>query len=343
MPTRNIVPLAFMGLLLSASPLAAQVQTPAAKSPIAPVGMSAPPASAAHGPTSLTPSQALTASTPDELLKKVIAQQVQQAEQLNRQHEVMKQQIELLRPKPWDKWLPAFFGLIGALLGSVVAFAMQRQRLRFDRRAARQAAGIKEVSEIKQFRSRQLNEFYAPIQALLKQGLVVRNELYGRLLAKEVEGATFSKIPDQIAAQGWSLGIQHVGNECKPFRLIDEMSFLQHAYPQLMGNVGETVRINSLIVKLVHEKVGLVLHENAELSQQLGIFLAHQSVLEDVYKSVTTQGTALALTPGYTTTFPRDLQRLVQVDCDKLRNELKDWQVEVSQWMKEMAKDSELS
>lgn len=343
MATRNITPMALMGLLFWAFPVVAAVQSPIAKDLPVPVAAPTPTDHSGDGRTTLTPSQASTTSDPGDLLQKVIAQQVQQAEQLNRQHEVMKQQIELLRPKPWDKWLPAFFGLIGALLGSVVAFAMQRQRLRFDRRAARQAAGIKEVSEIKQFRSRQLNEFYAPIQALLKQGLVVRNELYGRLLAKEVEGATFSKIPDQIAAQGWSLGIQHVGNECKPFRLIDEMSFLQHAYPQLMGNVGETVRINSLIVKLVHEKVGLVLHENAELSQQLGIFLAHQSVLEDVYKSVTTQGTALALTPGYTTTFPRDLQRLVQVDCDKLRNELKDWQIEVSQWMKEMAKDSELS
>lgn len=341
MPTRNIVPLAFMGLLLSASPLAAQVQTPAAKSPIAPVGMSAPPASAAHGPTSLTPSQALTASTSDELLKKVIAQQVQQAEQLNRQHEVMKQQIELLRPKPWDKWLPAFFGIIGALLGSVVAFVMQRQRLQFDRRAARQAAGIKEMSEIKQFRSRQLNEFYAPLEALLKQGLVVRDEFYRLLLLSDPEHRIFSKVEDVVAEKRWSLHIKHAGSAKKPFHLIDEMSFLQRAYPHLMGTIGETVRINKLVVKLVHANVGLVLHENTDLSEQLGIFLAHQSMLEHVYKSARTQGAEPAYIPGYTTTFPRKLQRLVQTDCVKLRKELKDWEAEVSQWMKEIAKESE--
>lgn len=337
MLARALFPVVMVGALCAAAPaVMAQDEVSLAKLP---PGVAAPTTNAlrpADPPiareVTTSPRTAPLASATDALLNRVLAQQAEQAQQL-------REQIDMLRPKPWDKWLPAIFGLLGTIVGAVSGYCLQKQRLRFDRRAARQAAGIKEVSEIKQFRSRQINEFYAPLQALLKQGLVVRNEMYGRLLASNVPGVTFTRITDEKAAVGWSLGIQRAGGEVKPFRLIDEMSVLQQSYPHLMGNVGESVRINDLIVKLVHEKVGLVLHENSELSQQLGILLAHQSVLKDVYRAVTTLGASSPPIPEYTTTFPRDLQRLVQEDCDKLRNELKQWQQQVTQWMDKMAAD----
>lgn len=76
----------------------------------------------------------------------------------------------------------------------------------------------------------------------------------------------------------------------------------------------------------------MVLHQSIELSQKLGIFLAHQSVLEEVFKTVSSAGCA-PLNLGYSTTYPRGLDALVRRDCDKLRSELGQWEGTVLEWM----------
>jgi small-conductance mechanosensitive channel len=290
-------------------------------------------------PTSQAATPIEAESATQTLLRQAIAQQAEQAKEGARANQAIKDQLESLRPSFVDKALPAFIGflasLVGALVGAWVAYRLQIQRLDYDRQAARQTAGVKELSDIKQFRGRQLNEFYAPLEALLKQGLIVRNELYTRLLATNDPNVSFSKMPDPQAANKWSLGIQRKGEQMRPFRLLNDLPVLHATFPDLMGTVGETVRINKLIVKLVHEKVGLVLHKNIELSQQLGTFLAHQTVLVAMYSSVKKGG--LATPPKYTTTFPRDLQRLVTKDCEKLRKELEDWETEVSGWIRQLS------
>jgi hypothetical protein len=264
-----------------------------------------------------------------------LLQQAQQARDAARSAQALKDQVESLRPNYTDKIITGVVAilsaLVGAGIGALSGYALQRERVKHDQQAARQAAGMKEVSEIKQFRGRQLNEFYAPLEALLKQGLIVRNELYARLKATTQTGVVFSEISDADAANGWSLGIAVGSESARAFRLLDDLPLLQATFPEVMGTVGETVRINQLIVKLIHEKVGLVLHGSDTLSQQLGTFLAHQSVLEDMYKTV--KKNKAAVVPKYTTTFPRQLQRLVSDDCEKLRRELQAWEAKMSAWI----------
>lgn len=283
-------------------------------------------------------------ASPEGESKKVVSQaleqlaraQIQHSDQLDRTHQALQKQIEGLRPGWWDRWLTALTGLMGALMGTTVAaysaYRLQRQRHQFEQASARQTAGINELAQIKLFRSRQLNEFYGPLQALLQQGLVVRNELYARMRASPAPGVNFSDLPPRPGSQRQSLGIQHGSEDIRPFRLIDELPFIWQAYPQLMSNVGEMVRINGLIVALIHDRVGLVLHENEDLSQKLGVFLAHQSVLQDVYESVKGDSGGAAPAFGYSTTFPDGLQEAVDGDCVKLRDELREWEERVTRW-----------
>jgi hypothetical protein len=342
MPSRKLILPAALGLTLF---VLAQVAQANVAPPAASASQLPNPQSTSVPPAVVTKRSAATLAPPignadpetamNALLRQTLAQQAEQARDAARSNQALKDQVESLRPGIWDRLGTALIAIVGALVGALSAYFLQRQRLEYDRRAARQTAGIKEVSEIKQFRGRQLNEFYAPLEALLNQGLVVRNELYTRLLSTNDSRVSFSKIPDPIAANNWSLGIKLQGGDVKPFRLLEDLPLLQATFPDLMGTVGETVRINGLIVKLIHEKVGLVLHENVELSQELGTFLAHQSVLVDMYKTV--KEGSQTVPPKYTTTFPRLLQKLVAKDCRDLRKELGEWEVEVSRWVAELS------
>lgn len=284
----------------------------------------------------LTSSEGESRKAFSQALEEVARAHIQHSDQLDRTHQALQKQIEGLRPSWWDKWLTVLTGLVGALMGTTVAaysaYRLQQQRHQFEQISARQTAGINELAQIKLFRSRQLNEFYGPLQALLQQGLVVRNELYRRMRASPATGVNFSDLPPRPGSQHQSLGIQHGSGEIRPFRLIDELPFIRKAYPHLMGNVGEMVRINGLVVALIHERVGLVLHDNEDLSQKLGVFLAHQSVLQDVYKSVKGNSDGAGPAFGYSTTFPDGLQEAVDGDCAKLRDELREWEGRVTQW-----------
>lgn len=275
------------------------------------------------------------ASAQQRLLTLVLAQQMEQAKEAARQNQALREKIKAITPSITDKIVTVGIALGSALVGALSAYLLQRQRLRHDEKTAQRAAGIKELSEIKQFRGRQLNEFYAPLEALLKQGLVVRDEFYAYLLATTLPTIRFKRVPDEIATNGWSLSVSQGQAEARPFRLLVDLPMIQESFPDVMSTVGELVRINGQIVKLIHKKVGFVLHENTELSRQLGTFLAHQSVLDEMYKAVK-DGRAVSV-PTYSTTFPRSLQRLVIDDCNLLRTELSEWERNVARWVKEMS------
>jgi hypothetical protein len=268
------------------------------------------------------------------LLQQLLSQQLAQAKEQARASQALQDKVDALRPNFADKAVTGLIALFSALIGALSAFALQRQRLKYEERSARRSVGIKELSEIKQFRSRQLNEFYAPLETSLKQGLVVRNELYARLLATNDSSLKFGKVKDGRAAVGWSLTVARPQKKPEPFRLLLDLNDIAQKFPDVMSTVGELMRINAQVVKLIHRKVGLVKHANTQLNELLGTYLAHQSVLNDVYKAIIDGKPMAALT--YTTTFPRGLQQLVTEDCNELRNELKQWEDQVSQWSLEM-------
>ncbi|MGO1000121.1 hypothetical protein [Lysobacter sp. CA196] len=214
----------------------------------------------------------------------------------------------------------------------MAAYLLQRARLRFDRESAFQKAGVEAISVIKSFRSRQLNEFYAPLQALLKQSHVLRDELYQRLRAAPPPGVGLEMRDEEKAFSGSSLYIQHPGMDFKPFRLIDEMSFIQKQCPHLVPNVAAIVAVNDHVAKLLLDKIGLVRPESSELSGVLGQFLAHKSILDEIVGAASQAGSK-ATPLGYTTAFPRNLNALVAADCEWLRSDLALWEQQATAWM----------
>ncbi|WJM78533.1 hypothetical protein QTJ10_10980 [Xanthomonas hortorum pv. vitians] len=259
-----------------------------------------------------------------------------------RRQEDMANNVKALKPSLLKELAPAILSVFGVLLGAALANAstsrLQKRRLENESKATRAMAGISAASKLMDFKSRQLYELYAPLEALLLQNLTVRGELYRMLIKSGRSDRIYEMKPDPEGQKGESLFVVPAdGSAAIPFRLIEQMGYLLTHHGPLLGTVKEIVSINDQIVKLLHEKIGLVRSENRELSKGLGVLLAHQSVLRAAANPVNNDNVLL---PSYTTTFPRGLDTLVKKDADKLLAEIKDWEARTGAWMEPFESNS---
>jgi hypothetical protein len=232
----------------------------------------------------------------------------------------LSERIASLKPDQSAKWMPGIFVALGALIAAIAGFLTQRAKLSAEDRLSRRTAGRQAIADIMDFRSRQLNEFYAPIRALLGQGLAIRNQLYDQLLANPLAGSTFYYKAESIAATGQSLWFKHAGVD-KPFRMIDELRLLHAQFPQLMPLVDQILETGDATAKLIREHGGLALPDNDKLTEMLGAFLAHHAILKQIRASVASP-TVIA----YTAIYPRGFDRVIKEDFEKLAGELNTWQ-----------------
>lgn len=253
---------------------------------------------------------------------------------LRRQEDLIKS-VKDLKASSLKELAPALLSVLGVLFGAALAnwstSRLQKRRLENENKASRATAGIAAASKLMDFKSRQLYELYAPLEALLLQNVTVRGELYRMLIESTCADRKYEMREDPKGRKGQSLFVVPAdGSEVLPFRLIEQMAYLQANHANVMGPVKEIVSVNERIVALLHEKIGLVRSENRKLSKRLGRFLAHQGVLQAAVNPATAGSAPL---PSYTTTFPRRLDKLVKSDADTLREEIKDWQARTATWM----------
>lgn len=252
-----------------------------------------------------------------------------------RRQEDLASSIKVLKRSPLEDLAPTILSVLGVLLGATLAnwstSRLQKRRLENESKASRAMAGIAAASKLMDFKSRQLYELYAPLEALLLQNVTVRGELYRMLIESTCVDRKYEMRPDPKGRKGLSLFVVPAdGSDAIPFRLIAQMAYLQANHGNVMGPVKEIVSVNERIVALLHEKIGLVRSENRKLSKRLGRFLAHQGVLQAA--AIPAAGVSTPL-PSYTTTFPRRLDKLVKRDADTLREEIKGWEARTATWM----------
>lgn len=231
----------------------------------------------------------------------------------------LNHRLDSLKQDPSAKWMPGMFVLLGALIAAGAGFLTQRAKLTAEERSSSRSSGRAAIADIMNFRSRQLNEFYAPIRALQGQGLAIRNQLYDQLLANPLTNYNFYQKPDKIAANNWSLWYIHAGVD-KPFRMIDDLKLLNQCFPQLMPLVKEIVLTGDATAKLIREHGGYALPENDKLTDMLGAFLAHHAILKHLYDTVSTPTTV-----AYTAVYPRGFDKAIKEDFEKLAGELREW------------------
>lgn len=227
--------------------------------------------------------------------------------------------------------------IFGAICSAIVTLVIHARRITHERRAELSSAGLKGRAELMSYRAKQLNELYVPLQALLLQSKVVRDELYEVLVAEGAGVQRFVLQQDGDFPDRKSLFVVSDGGN-KPFRLIDYLYVIAEAKPSLLPRLEVIVSINQAIVRLLQDKVGFIRPASVELSEAVGTFLAHQRILEDAYAAAKKLGRpdegekSSSVLPMYSTAFPRKLPQLVSDDVDALRRELADWETDVTKW-----------
>lgn len=232
----------------------------------------------------------------------------------------LAQRIAQLKPEPAPKSTSGWYVVLGALIAAATGYLTQRAKVSADDRLSRRTSGRQVIADIMTFRSRQLNEFYAPLRALLGQGLGIRNQLYDQLLANPLAGYNFYLKGEAIAATGQSLWYTHGGVD-KPFRMIDDLGLLNQQLPHLLPLVDEILKANDAAAKVILEHGGLALPDNDKLTDMLGAYLAHHAILKQIRATV-----SCPVVVKYTKIFPRGFDKVIQQDFEKLADELRVWQ-----------------
>lgn len=236
----------------------------------------------------------------------------------------LKKDISSLRLPWWEKFIPAFIGVMGVLIGSILSgwFSnrSQSRQLIAAEFAANKATANEALSKITDFQSKQLNEFYAPIRFMLQRTGVVRQQLC-EMLVEHPEGA--SKFYFKTENNRTHL---YLTSSDKPFRLIHEMHDLATKFPAVIPLVGEIIAIGDQISKLIYEKGGLAKADNFELSIALGKYLGHYSILKEIYSKALLNPQSL-IEIKYSMGYPRELDNLLEKDAGELTRKITNWEI----------------
>lgn len=225
-----------------------------------------------------------------------------------------------------DKWATVVLSFFSALVGAAISLFAQGRQFRHAQRAADRSAGFAALSKLAEYRNQQLHEFYAPLRALLQQSVGVRNELYRHLVRQPPADMRYryqiDPTPEEPSKQ--SLWVDQPGEEPKPFRLIDQLKPIAQHCPQYLPLVGDMVRISRSIQELIYIKIGLLESKSHDLAADLSAYLAHSSILHDVYAKAMADPELLG-SVSYVSTFPRKLHVHIERDFAVLTKRLEDW------------------
>ena len=214
----------------------------------------------------------------------------------------------------WDKALPALLGLLGVLVGGAINVWVQRRQMTASEKAHRATAAFEAQIKIIDYRSRQANEFYHPLLLMLQRSSGVRGQLCDHLAHKN---------PSRFLLQSGHLFIIGTGPQPVRFRLIEAMHELATQHPETLPMVNEIVAIGEKMSGLIHDKGGLALSSHTQLTDLLGRYLAHFSILREVAAKAAHPAQLQGIT--YNVLYPVELDAELNRDIVFLQRTIEEW------------------
>ncbi len=229
------------------------------------------------------------------------------------------------KPKEPSAWtgaaLTALATIVGGIVSSLFAYFIANRNADANAKLALTEARLGYAEQVLNLRLRQLEEFVAPLRALLKQSEGVTRKLHLQLV-KEPEKYRWA---DPVKQQGLRLILD--GKE-HDFRLLDRLPELRnHKDVKLL--VAEIIRIGSQITKLISQKAGLAQAQmrgnptpDEMLCEVLGKYLAHYAILKGIFDD---KNRIEPYPPGTHEIgyYPRELNKLVEEEYQRVLLELR--------------------
>lgn len=158
----------------------------------------------------------------------------------------------------------AILGIFGQLLGA-----------RRTAQLARTEALYRHAENVLKFQIKQVQEFYAPIFALLRQS----KDLYDKMLEQLVEDDSerYRKVPTAVGSEfRWE--VRDEKGEWKGFRLLDQFPAIKRN-PKALALADANLEIGAKICKVISTRAG---YASEDLVDMLGQYMAHYAILSAI-------------------------------------------------------------
>lgn len=252
--------------------------------------------------------------------------------------EQLTERIAELEKKAADTTRPALIAFIGVIVAAVLAgcFALwgQYSNSQQQRELDRNKALFEQTEKILEFRIKQLEQFYAPMFARLKQSEALYFALQRQLAKDSPNRYTLLEKRDP---DGNGMLVKNAAGETYGFRLIDEMPAIREN-KKAMVLVDRILTIGKEITAIISEHAGLATEDLVPL---LGEYAAHYAILSTIRDD---QGTE-ALPPGKKEKgyypYPRDLNTKVEAGYRELSQFLDDYSDTSKKMLKAVSVESD--
>jgi hypothetical protein len=167
----------------------------------------------------------------------------------------------------------AVFG--AAIVAALLGIAGQQFAAKRATRLAREEALYRHAEQILELRMRQVQQFYAPIFALLRQS----KDLYDKLLQQLVEDepTRYRKAPNPVGADfHWEV-LDKNGN-WQGFRLLDQFPAVK-TNRKALALADANLAIGAKICKIITTRAG---YASEALVEMLGQYMAHHAILSTI-------------------------------------------------------------
>ncbi len=210
-------------------------------------------------------------------------------------HRIQKLEIQQLQAvqKPQDDknaitlataFIAAGAVLLAALVGMYGQYLADKRVSKRDVAAAQQAlelakqeAIFRHTGTILEFRLKQMEQFYAPMFALLKQSRGLYDKLFSQLAYDE---PTRYRLASNPGPRDYRFEVRDKKGEWQGFRLLDQLPAIK-TNPRAVALIERVLEIGERMTKIISEHAGLA---SEDLIDLLGQYLAHYAILSTTYR-----------------------------------------------------------
>lgn len=210
----------------------------------------------------------------------------------------------------------------------------QETRIAAERDLAHEKAVLEAARALRDWRTKQLEQLYGPLRALLGHSKGVYDQMCRQLAEREGKSKyQFGEAKNSTSEQSFEINI---GGCWKDFRLLDQ---LPHVYQKGLGVDGlidVIFDIGSQLVDTIKNHAGLALPEQEDLAKTFSEYLAHYAVLKELRESVSKGRPIQPYTVGY---YPRTMNKLVDEGFAKVISDIARWDNDISKLAVDVLRD----
>jgi hypothetical protein len=176
---------------------------------------------------------------------------------------------------------------------------------------AKDAALFKHAEQMMEFKQKQIQEFYGPLYAALRQS----RSLYDKLLDQLVydDSAQYQRTPN-ATGDDYRLQVLDKAGQWKDFRLVDQLPALK-SNPRAMALVDAIIGLGKNMCEIIATRAGYAAEDSVDL---LGLYTAHHAILTAIRNGPETE----AFQPGRhkVGAFPYGLDKVIGDKYHELSN-----------------------